>query len=102
MQLCLIKFNYFCGLLQRFLTKTCFTSLRQFSRGSINNSSSHGTVENNEDSLPEEQDVPHQIYNGMLTKQVRAVKTFSLGTSLIGLGMQPVLYEVRLIFKFLG
>ena len=90
------------GLLQRFLTKTCFTSLRQFSRGSINNSSSHGTVENNEDSLPEEQDVPHQIYNGMLTKQVRAVKTFSLGTSLIGLGMQPVLYEVRLISKFLG
>lgn len=38
--------------------------------------------------------VPHEIYKGMLTKQVRAVKTFSLGTSLIGLGMQPVLYEV--------
>nr|SVE82148.1 EOG090X0CKL [Daphnia magna] len=38
-------------------------------------------------------DVPHQIYKGMLTKQVRAVKTFSFGTSLIGIGMQPILYE---------
>jgi hypothetical protein len=53
-------------------------------------------VEENDISLPA-QDVPHQIYNGMLTKQVRAVKTFSLGTSLIGLGMQPVLYEVWLV-----
>nr|SVE78472.1 EOG090X0CKL [Daphnia lumholtzi]SVE79100.1 EOG090X0CKL [Daphnia lumholtzi] len=38
-------------------------------------------------------DVPHQIYKGMLTKQVKAVKTFSFGTSLIGIGMQPILYE---------
>ncbi|EFX71854.1 hypothetical protein DAPPUDRAFT_216425 [Daphnia pulex] len=74
---------------QRFLTKTCFTSLRQFSHGS---KLSQQSVEDNDDSLPVP-DVPHQIYNGMLTRQVKAVKTFSLGTSCIGLGMQPVLYE---------
>jgi len=40
---------------------------------------------------------PHQIYEGLLTSQVRRIKRFTLLTSIMGLGMQPVLYEVRLM-----
>ena len=45
----------------------------------------------NEFSAPES---PHQIYKGQLTAQVRRIKTFTLGTSMMGLSLQPVLYEV--------
>nr|SVE93857.1 EOG090X0CKL [Scapholeberis mucronata] len=37
--------------------------------------------------------VPHEIYKGTLSSQVKAVKTFSFGTSMLGIGMQPLLYE---------
>nr|SVE73170.1 EOG090X0CKL [Ceriodaphnia reticulata] len=36
---------------------------------------------------------PHEIYKGTLATQVKGVKTFSFGTSLLGIGMQPMLYE---------
>jgi len=36
---------------------------------------------------------PHQIYKGQLTPQVRRIKTFTLGTSIMGLSLQPILYE---------
>nr|SVE75364.1 EOG090X0CKL [Daphnia dolichocephala] len=73
--------------MQKFLARLSWPSLRRYTNGPYSS--------NNEDygvdaSAP---DVPHQIYEGALTKQVRAVKTFSFGTSLIGVGMQPMLYE---------
>ena len=56
-------------------------------------------LENNdeEEGMP---NVPHEIYIGALTKQVRGVKTFSLGTSGIGIGLQPLIYEVNLYAYF--
>lgn len=41
---------------------------------------------------PEETE-PHLIYSGPLTRQMRSLKVFSLTTSGMGLGMQPVLWE---------
>ena len=53
---------------------------------------------NHKESLLEDEepvpDVPHEIYIGSLTKQVRGIKTFSLGTSGIGIGLQPMIFEV--------
>nr|SVE70037.1 EOG090X0CKL [Eubosmina coregoni] len=52
---------------------------------------------NHKESLLEDEepvpDVPHEIYIGRLTKQVRGIKTFSLGTSGIGIGLQPMIFE---------
>lgn len=87
-----------------FVVKTCYpvyfqlfvtrarltTNLRRL----INNGPDSPSSPKNDDYDSSAPQVPHEIYKGMLTSQVKAVKTFSLGTSLIGIGMQPMLYEV--------
>nr|SVE75997.1 EOG090X0CKL [Daphnia hispanica] len=76
-----------CAHRQRFLARDFVPSLRRFT---------HGTKSFKDEDYgapAADPDVPHQIYKGMLTKQVKAVKSFSFGTSLIGVGMQPILYE---------
>nr|SVE92629.1 EOG090X0CKL [Megafenestra aurita] len=56
----------------------------------INTETDSSKNEDHDSSAPK---VPHEIYKGMLTSQVKAVKTFSFGTSLVGISMQPILYE---------
>lgn len=85
-----IILKFFFGL-QRFLARVSLPSLQRFTYGT------ESFKDEDYDAPTAAPDVPHQIYKGMLTKQVRAVKTFSFGTSLIGIGMQPILYEVWLI-----
>lgn len=38
---------------------------------------------------------PHLIYDGPMTRQVRSLKVFSLTTSVMGLGLQPFLFQVQ-------
>ena len=38
---------------------------------------------------------PYSIYKGSLSTQIKALKTFSVGTSMIGMAMQPMLYQVN-------
>lgn len=75
-------------MLQLFLRRSCLTSLRQLTEGP---ESSKDEASADSSSAP---DGPHEIYKGMLATQVKGVKTFSFGTSLLGIGMQPMLYEV--------
>ena len=43
--------------------------------------------------VPEEHDDPEKtIYRGILSAQIKLVKSFSLMTSVIGLGCQPLIY----------
>ena len=52
-------------------------------------------VINNEEPLEAAPAEPHLIYDGPMTRQVRSLKVFSLTTSLMGLGLQPFLFQVR-------
>lgn len=83
--------TYCCAVFQLFGIRPRFTISLRHLIDNGRNSLSSSINENHDSSAPQ---VPHEIYKGMLTSQVRAVKSFSLGTSLIGIGMQPMLYEV--------
>jgi len=58
----------------------------------LSNGAKLNSSANEQDEFPAPES-PHQIYKGMLTFQVRRIKTFTLGTSLMGLSLQPLLYE---------
>lgn len=49
----------------------------------------HGDVR---DDFDPDDDGEHEIYQGILSTQIKLVKTFSLTTSLIGLASQPLIY----------
>lgn len=87
--ICIREFLF--SVLKRFLARVFLTSLQRFTYGT------ESFKDEDYGAPADTPDVPHQIYKGMLSKQVRAVKSFSFGTSLIGVGMQPILYEVWLI-----
>jgi transmembrane protein 70 len=46
-----------------------------------------------EESLDKGEQNPHVIYTGMLNRQMKHVKIFSITTSVMGLWMQPVIYQ---------
>lgn len=75
-------------VLQLLFTRSCLSSFRQLTHGSDSHKNEDST---DSSSAPEG---PHEIYKGALATQVKGVKTFSFGTSLLGIGMQPMLYEV--------
>uniref|UniRef100_A0A6A7FSZ2 Transmembrane protein 70 homolog n=1 Tax=Hirondellea gigas TaxID=1518452 RepID=A0A6A7FSZ2_9CRUS len=62
-------------------------------------SSTHEQQDSSKDSMEEKQSVEQdigggswqEIYEGLLSTQVKLVKSFSLGTSIIGLSLQPVI-----------